>query len=464
MEKIKSYTIGRFQYFAYGLGNFASQLSWTMVSTYLAVFYTDVFGLAPAAVSVLFLVAKIWDGCNDPMMGELMEHTHTKWGRFRPYIVIGAPLLVLFTILTFTVPDFGDTGKLVYAYITYIGLGMIYTLTNVPYQGLPAVMTPDSKKVNRLMAAQMMGMVLGMIVLNLGTLPLVNLFGHGDPKAGYQLTASLFAIAALPMFWLCAGACKETVVVRKEHQVPVKESLKLIVTNKNLMMVVLYTICNMAGMMGRIGVAVYFYMYVVQDFRFITLFMMMQMIVGAIVMPFAPKAMEKFGKKPLMLFALIIQAVGLFMMVFGPYKNIPYLFVCHIVYGLGYLSGPCGSVMLVDAVDEMDLRTGVRTDGTAFALNGLGSKVGSAIGSALGVAIIGWFGYVGGGEITGHVQNGIMIATNIVPAIIFLLGMIPVALYGLKDSDMVGIREELRARNEQREKEYAEIGMEAEKA
>lgn len=456
MEKIKSNTIGGFQYFCYGLGNFASQLSWTMVSTYLAVFYTDVFGLEAGAVSILFLVAKIWDGCNDPMMGELMEHTHTKWGRFRPYIVIGAPLLVVFTILTFTVPNFGDVGKLVYAYITYIGLGMIYTVTNVPYQGLPAVMTPDSKKVNRLMAAQMMGMVLGMIVLNLGTLPLVNLLGHGDPKAGYQLTASLFAIAALPMFWLCAWACKETVVVRKENQVPVKQSLKMIATNKNLMMVVMYTICNMAAMMGRIGVAVYFYMYVVQDFRFITIFMMMQMIVGAIVMPFAPKAMEKFGKKPLLYFALIIQAVALFMMVFGPYKNIPYLFVCHIIYGLGYLSGPCGAVMLVDALDEMDLRTGVRTDGTAFALNGLGSKVGSAIGSALGIAIIGWFGYVGGGEITEHVQNGIIVATNIVPAIIFLIGIIPVALYSLNESDMIGIREALRVRNEQREKEYAE--------
>lgn len=205
-------------------------------------------------------------------------------------------------------------------------------------------------------------------------------------------------------------------------------------------------------------------MYVVQDFRFITLFMMMQMIVGAIVMPFAPKAMEKFGKKKLLHFALIIQAVGLLMMVFGPYKNIPYLFVCHIVYGLGYLSGPCGSVMLVDALDEMDLRTGVRTDGTAFALNGLGSKIGSAIGSALGVAIIGWFGYVGGGEITQHVQNDIIVATNIVPAIIFLIGIIPVALYSLKESDMVGIREALRVRNEQREKEYAEKGVEAEKA
>lgn len=456
MEKSNN-KIGPFQYFTYGTGNFASQLSWTMVSTYLAVFYTDVFGLQTGAVAILFLVAKIWDGINDPMMGEIMEHTHTRWGRFRPYIAIGAPLLVLFTVLTFTVPDFGSVGKLVYAYITYIGLGMIYTMTNVPYQGLPAVMTTDSSKINRLNTAQMMGMVLGMIVLNLCTLPLVELLGKGDAKAGYQITAAVFAVLALPLFWLCAKTCKETVIVHKEHQVPVKESMKLIFKNRNLMMVVSYTILNMMGMLGRIGVAVYFYLYVVQDYRFITVFMMMQMLVGAIIMPFAPKVMEKFGKKKTIIFAQIIQAAGLLMMVFGPFKNIPYLFVCHIIYGLGYIAGPCGSCMIVDALDDMDLKTGVRTDGTAFSLNGLGSKIGPAIGSALGIAVIGWFGYQAGADVTSHVQQGIIIATNVIPAVVYLLAIIPVLFYNLKEGDMPAIREKLRMRNEERDRQHQEL-------
>lgn len=115
-------------YFVYGLGNFASQLSWTMVSTYLSIFYTDVFGLGVGAVALLMLIAKVWDGINDPMMGTLMERTHTRWGRFRPYIFVGAIFLVIFTILTFTVPGFGGPAKLAYAYITYIGLGMSYTI------------------------------------------------------------------------------------------------------------------------------------------------------------------------------------------------------------------------------------------------------------------------------------------------------------------------------------------------
>lgn len=209
-------------YFVYGLGNFASQLSWTMVSTYLSIFYTDVFGLGTGAVALLMLIAKVWDGINDPMMGTLMERTHTKWGRFRPYIVVGAVFLVIFTILTFTVPGFSSTGKLVYAYITYIGLGMSYTMTNVPYLALPCVMTRDPKEINRLNAAQMMGMTIGQIVLNLFVLKLVLWFGKGNQAAGYQSTAILFALLALPMFWAVAYLSKEKITVKKEEQGEIK--------------------------------------------------------------------------------------------------------------------------------------------------------------------------------------------------------------------------------------------------
>lgn len=455
MNSTKNYTVGPRQYFAYGLGNFASQLSWTMVSTYLAVFYTDVFGLAPAAVALLLLIAKVWDGINDPMMGSIMEHTHTKWGRFRPYIFAGAPLMVLFTVLTFTVPGFGDSGKLIWAYVTYIGLGMVYTMTNVPYLGLPATMTNDGQKLNRLMAAQMMGMVIGMIALNLGTLPLVELLGGGDPKNGYQKTATLFALVALPLFWICAKECKEVITVEKEKQGSVLESFKTALSNRNLLCVIGYTLFNMWGMLGRIGVAVYFYLYCVQDFRFITIFMMMQMLVGACVMPFAPRFIEKFGKKKAIFIAQILQAGGLLLMAFGPWHNIPYLFVCHIIYGLGYIAGPSGSVMIVEAVDEYDLKTGVRTDGTGFSLMGLGNKIGSAIGAALGVAIIGWFGYVAGQDITPHAQTGINIAANIMPAVAYIVAMIPVALYNLNDEKVADIRRQLAERNAANEKKEA---------
>lgn len=441
-------------YFVYGMGNFASQLSWTMVGTYLSIFYTDVFGLGVGAVAMLMLIAKVWDGINDPMMGTIMERTHTRWGRFRPYIFAGAPLLVVFTILTFTVPGFGGPAKLIYAYVTYIGLGMAYTMTNVPYTALPAVMTHDPKEVNRLNAAQMMGMTIGQIVLNLTVLPLVTFIGGGDQANGYQKTAALLAIVALPMFWAVAVMSKEKVTVEKKEQGKVLDGLKMIAKNKNLLCVMFYSFFNMFGILGRISVAVFFYMHCVQNFALITVFMMMQMAVGTLVMPFAPKFVEKFGKRNGAIISMVIQGAALLLLYFGPSTSIPFNFLCMIIYGTGYIAGPSGSGMIVDAIDDFDDKYGVRNDGMAFSFNGTAIKIATAIANSVFLLVMGAFGYVGGGEITSHVQTGINLAANMLPGIVFLIGIIPLALYDLdKPGYMEAVRERLTARNAEKKAE-----------
>lgn len=441
-------------YFVYGMGNFASQLSWTMVGTYLSIFYTDVFGLGVGAVAMLMLIAKVWDGINDPMMGTIMERTHTRWGRFRPYIFAGAPLLVVFTILTFTVPGFGGPAKLIYAYVTYIGLGMAYTMTNVPYTALPAVMTHDPKEVNRLNAAQMMGMTIGQIVLNLTVLPLVTFIGGGDQANGYQKTAALLAIVALPMFWAVAVMSKEKVTVEKKEQGKVLDGLKMIAKNKNLLCAMFYSFFNMFGILGRISVAVFFYMHCVQNFALITVFMMMQMAVGTLVMPFAPKFVEKFGKRNGAIISMVIQGAALLLLYFGPSTSIPFNFLCMIIYGTGYIAGPSGSGMIVDAIDDFDDKYGVRNDGMAFSFNGTAIKIATAIANSVFLLVMGAFGYVGGGEITSHVQTGINLAANMLPGIVFLIGIIPLALYDLdKPGYMEAVRERLTARNAEKKAE-----------
>ncbi len=450
-------SVGAKEYFVYGLGNFASQLSWMMVSTYLSVFYTDVFGLTPAAVAMLMLVAKIWDGINDPMMGTLMERTHTKWGRFRPYIFLGAPLLVVFTVLTFTVPGFGNGAKLVYAYVTYIFLGMSYTMTNVPYLALPAVMTSEPEKVNRLMTAQMIGMTVGQILLNLFCLPLVQYFGKGDQAAGYHTTAIVFALIALPIFWAVAYLCKERITVSKEKQGSISNGLKLVFTNKNLVCAIFYAIFNMTGMLGRIAVAVYFFINCIGpavftpifklgpiEFNFVTLFMMMQMIVGTIIMPFSPKVIEKIGVRKTAIISMFIQGGALVLLALGPYQQLWFTTVSMIIYGLGYIAGPCGSVMMIDAIDDFEDKYGYRNDGMAFSFQGLGTKIGSAIGNAVCLALIGAFGYYGGVEMTPKIQQGINISVNIVPALFYFIGLIPLFMYQLdKPGYMDGVRARL---------------------
>jgi sugar (glycoside-pentoside-hexuronide) transporter len=468
-------------YFVYGCGNFASQLSWMMVSSYLSIFYTDVFGLETGAVALLMLIAKCWDAINDPMMGTLMERTHTKWGRFRPYIVVGAVLLVIFTILTFSVPGFGGGAQLAYAYFTYICLGMSYTMTNVPYIALPAVMTRDPKEINKLNAAQMMGMTIGQIVLNLSVLPLVLLIGKGDQAAGYHGAAMILALVALPIFWAVAYFSKERVTVEKKDQGKIIDGLKLIAKNKNLVCALAYSCINMVGILGRISVAVYFYMHCVGNYALITVFMMMQMIVGTIVMPIAPKMIEKFGKRKTAILSMAIQGGSMIVLwlgcKMGLMQNIPFNFACMIVYGTGYFAGPCGGGMVVDAIDDFDDKYGYRNDGMAFSFMGLATKLGQALANSLFLVIMGKFGYdamfgllgqledpsLSAEAVAGiqaqiaHIQSGINLCANLLPGIAYLLGIIPLLMYALdKPGYMDGVRARLIERNNAKKAAEAE--------
>lgn len=133
--------------FAYGMGDFASNLCWTFIGSYLSVFYTDVVGFTPAIASAIMLIAKIWDGINDPMFGAIAERTNTKKGRFRPYIFYGAPFLALFSVLAFT--TFGKgSAAVAWASFSYIGCGMLYTVVNLSYGSLSTVMTTDPEDIS----------------------------------------------------------------------------------------------------------------------------------------------------------------------------------------------------------------------------------------------------------------------------------------------------------------------------
>ena len=139
----------------YGIGDLGCNLVFSTMASYLMVFYTDVFGLGTGAVALLMLIAKVWDGINDPMMGTLMERTHTKWGQGRPYFVIGAIPFAVFTVLTFFVPDFGSTGKLIWAYVTYCLLCTAYTVVNIPLNTIVPRLTSDIHERDILVSTRM---------------------------------------------------------------------------------------------------------------------------------------------------------------------------------------------------------------------------------------------------------------------------------------------------------------------
>lgn len=210
----------------------------------------------------------------------------------------------------------------------------------------------------------------------------------------------------------------------------------------------LYSFFNMFGILGRISVAVYFYLYCVQNFTFVTVFMMMQMIVGTLIMPFTPKIIDRFGKRNVGILSMIIQGGALIVLFVGPYENIVFDFVILIVYGLGYVAGPCGAGMMVDAIDDFDDKYGYRNDGMAFSFQGCAIKVATAIANSLFLLVMGAFGYAGGVEMTPHIQKGINLAANLLPGIVFFIGIIPLLIYNLdKPGYMEGVRKRLTERD-----------------
>ncbi len=450
--------VGRIQVGAYGMGNFACQLSFTMVNMYLAYFYTDVFGLSAAAVATLLLVAKVWDGINDPMMGALMDKTYTRVGGYRTYMIAGAVALVLFTILTFSVPGFGDSGKLFYAYVTYIGLGMAYTVMNVPFNALPSRMTDNPKRLNQLFASSMWAGGLGSTVLGMCTMPLILMLGNGVQEAGYQKTAIVYAVVSLPMVLLMVRLCKENPDIAKAKEITAAKEgekgtsffgfIKSIFTNKNLLCVYVYMFCAMFSQIGRASTAFYYYMFCVGNMVWASVLMSVSGLVGLVLIPFVPALIGKYGKKKVVIVSQIIQIIGLIMMFAGPYTNIPYTIAANLVYGLGGGYSACVGAMIVDALDNYEYRTGVRNDGVAFAFNGLMTKISAAIAGSIGLMVMAAFGYTNGADLTERALTGINTGVNIVPLAAAAAAIVPMLLFDLNEEKMTVIRQTLKERRE----------------
>lgn len=432
---------------SYGLGDFASQLSWTMVSSYLMIFYTDVFGLAPAVVATLFLTARIWDGINDPIMGLIMERTSSKYGRFRPYLLYGPIFLAAANILTFTVPSFGTVGKIVFAYATYVSLDMAYTAVNIPYGALATVMSEDTNERTSLNSFRMFSTNVAGIVMGMVTMPLILKLGGGNMQKGYFWTTVVFSVVSVPLFWLVFKNCKEVVEPPKtQEKITLKESLLCVGKNPQLILVLIYGFLALSTLFGRLGLVVYYCIYNMKRPDLIALFMTTVGIASVVSVMFAPYISKKIGKSRAAIAALIVGAIGLFIVYFAGYNNLPMILLGSVIYGLNGFGAPLMLSMTADCIDYAEWKTGVRAEGTVYATTSLATKFATAFAGSVGVIALAAFGYVPNAVQTEMAMKGINIVTNLVPAIFLLLGIIPMAFYKIDNKFFEKMRSEIEAR------------------
>lgn len=423
----------------YGFGDLASQFVWTFVGSYLTIYYTDIVGLAPAIVSVIMMGARIWDAINDPMMGAIAERTRSKFGRFRPYIAFGCPFLAIFAVLTFTNPfGGGSAAGAIWAAVTYIIAGMLHTLVNIPYAARSGVMTEDANQRNKINTSRNIGMNLGLVIVNALSAGLALRFSSEGAEVanghGYMMTALIYAIISILLFLIVFATAKEKVQPMHGTQAfSFKDTVNNLVRNKYLMIITLIMLLQMTAFMGRIAVTSYYVIYCLGSFTMIALIMTIPSLGGIIGSFFVPFFAKRFGKRAVLMGSMLIQAVGLLVIYFAPFDNITMVLVGCWIFGLFNVGFPMTLSMVADSVDYMELKTGIRTDGTAYATYGLATKVGNAIGGSIGVLLLAAFGYVANAEQTVEAMNGINIVVNLIPAILFILGAAACLLWDMSD-------------------------------
>ncbi|ABS42542.1 MULTISPECIES: MFS transporter [Clostridium] len=372
----------------YGLGDFACNLVWNSLSMFILYFYTDVMGMKAAIISTLMLVVRIIAGFMDIASGIVVDKTKTKYGKARPWILWMAIPFGISTILLFSIPNIGESGKLAYVVITYVLLNVIYTAINIPYGVLNSLMTQDQNERSEINIYRMFCSTAGSLCVSVLVLPLVSLFG-GEQSA-WIITFAIFGIVATFMFFLTFKTTKERVTAvneEKSQNISFKDGMKALIQNKYWIIIVLLLVVlfmNM-GIMG--GSMIYYAQYILNDKKLVAGLSIAQNIPTLIVMlTIAMPLIKKYGKRNTAILGSIIFILGsLFALI--DLTSVKLIYISIIVKGTGNaLISATVFALLADTIEYGEWKTNVRTEGLVYSAGNFGLK----IGIGLGTAIVGW--------------------------------------------------------------------------
>lgn len=431
---------------SFAFAEFGSQFVWSTVTTYLVAFYTNVALILAVVAGNILLFARALDGIQDLGFGYIAERTKSRWGRFRPYVIFGAPLTSITLVLAFWAPFGGGGMKVLWAGTTYVLLCFAYTVANMSYGSLAGVMTTDSGERVILNWIRNIGSQAAQMVLQYATPFLLAAFvaaeaakEKGGDARSYLVTGLIYAAVALPAFLITGLNVRERITLTPEQQkISFGETVKAVVSNGQLMVVFFNLLSNLIGLFGRIGVMYIYCMVILGDPRAMGPIMLAFTIGGAVGSISLPPFALKLGKRNMLMASALLAAGALLAIFFiGDSMGMTGLIVLHFVYGLSNFAAPIGLSMIPDAVDYYELKTGIRVDGTSYAAVSLSTKIASAVGGAVTLYIIGFFGYDGGAKVqTAQAITGINVAANLMPAIMAVIAFIPLFFWKLDTRTM----------------------------
>lgn len=427
-ENSQQITIWR-QRIGYGISDFACNLIWQMISLYLLFFYTDIMKLDAASISLMFIVTRIIDGLTDLLVGYMIDHTNSRWGKSRPYFLFGAIPFALFAYLCFNVPDLSQNGKLIYAYITYIGLSFGYTLVNVPMASILPSLTSDINERTVLSTSRKFFGFLGATIVSSSALFLVNKLGNGNQIQGFSRVMLLFGVIGFLIFLITFWSVRET-NISEAKKISLKQVFWSLNQNKPWKIFALNILLMWTGFFIQTGALVYYYTTVIGSKSLSVTIATMMSVVPMVANFFVPTLSKKFGKRNLYNMSAFIQAVGIIIILFGGIVQ-PIILVGAFISAIGY--GMKESIyfsMQADPVDYGEWKTGLNVSGSLSAINGFLGKVAQAIAGGVAGLLLAWGNY----QEAPHSETSILAIKAMygyIPLVLLILSIILMMFYRL---------------------------------
>lgn len=433
------------QRLGYGIADLSCNLVWQMISLYLMFFYTDIMGLPAYYAGLMFLVTRLVDGVADVLMGLVIDNTYTRWGRCRPYLLIGAVPFGLLCVMAFYVPDFGLTGKLWYAFLTYLCLSFLYTLVNIPFCAMLPFITNDSRERTTLSAVRIVMGSLGSTIVAVATLPLVHSLGNGNQQSGFLYTAMIFGGIAIFFLLLSFANVKESINVHNERMT-LSRAWTSLRHNRPWFVFAVNIFLMWGAFFFQTGALVYFFNYYVGDPNITAIAAGISTFVpllGTLTVPFMAARMKK---RHVYLLSCAINLAGMIVMIFSGSA------ITGLLAGATILSIGAGQrtaiyfSMQADPVDYGEWKTGINTAGILTSINGFLGKVAMAGAGAISGILLSAGGYV-----ANHAQNpqallAIKACYLYIPAALILCSMFWIGCYYRLDDNYEKIKSELDKR------------------
>lgn len=438
--------------YSYGVGALGKDFAYAIVAYYLMVYFTDVVKLNPAFVGTLFLVARIWDAFNDPAMGMIVDNTRSKYGKFRPWILIGTVLNAGIIYLLFTKPDLEGAPLYIYFSVMYILWGMTYTIMDIPYWSMIPALTSDMAEREKVSVIPRIFASTAWLLLGTFGVALIPKLGNGDYVVGYSKLAAIISVIFIVCILITVFNVKEKVEVKNENKEKVnfKQTLTILKKNDQLMAFIVIVLCMNLVMQISGGVALYYFKYVAGDenlFSFYSGFSGIAEITGLMLFPVLAR---KLGRQNVFKMGGILPIIGftlLFVSGFVAPTNALFIGISGFIlkFGGGLLLGST-TVMLADVVDYGEYKLGTRNESIIFSAQTLLVKSASAVSGWLvgvGLSLVGYVPDVPQTEATIMGLRFLMIGAPIICAVVMIIAY--VSKYKLNGEFHKEILEKLQA-------------------